>query len=967
MIKPCVVTFAGEENKIVIENTPAAATIVFPLDGADWLLAIDPDNEGRDKEWYRGPVAGAKATKVPWVIQDAFPDYHGVAWYWREFEAPDHPGRALVRFQAADYLAEVWLNGVRLGAHEGAEEPFVVDATDAIRPGNGNTLAVRVLSPTYEPIDGISLREVARGRRDYPHPVDNAYAAGGLVDTVELLIAPEVRIHDLHVVTDWKTGQITVTAIVRNCRDAETSVRLEVSAAPATGSATVALAGEEYRVAPGDSSLITLLQIEHFRLWQLNDPFLYRVTARVRAAGSPSADERTARCGYRDFRYENGYFRFNGRRIRLHGTLYIIMHYPVTQIVPHDEDLLRRDVLHMKAAGFNCVRITCGAAFPRQLDLFDEIGILVCEEHFGARELNESPHMEERWDRSIAGVVLRDRNHPSVVMWSLLNEVKDGRLFRHAADALKLVRSLDESRMVLLGSGRWDGDTRIGSLSNPGSRVWESDLADLHHYPAFPHTSDTVKEMRSTFVGKTQIDAASNTSPFLLSEYGVCGAQDYARFLRNFEQIGEEQAPDARLFRELLDRFMEDWEKWRLFECWARPEDYFRESQMNQAGLALDDYNAWAANPALVGSFTSTQINDAWFHGCGLTNYFREIKPGMVDAFTDMAAGVRWCLFAEPVNVYRGATVRLEAVLVNLDVIKPGAYPVRIQVVGPKMLRLLDKTISMEVPATDGGAEVPFARLALSDEVVADGPPGKYRFLTTFQKGAAARGGDIEFFVGDETRMPPMPDGVALWGHDAGLAEWLATRGVRMHEPLDAGRQSGKVILISGDPPAGGQELSRLFEHIAEGSTAILLTPETLAEGDSADGRRPLRLPSAFADAQPSLGLAQSWYFRADHWAKEHPIFEGLPCGGIMDYRFYRDILGNQVFMDFRSPVEAVSGALQTSGGNDEYRSDLAMAIYDHGAGRIVLNSLRIRENLGKVPAAEHLLRNLLRYARDPR
>ena len=78
-----------------------------------------------------------RPTKVPWVIQDIFPDYHGVAWYWREFDAPANPhrgGRYLMRFEAVDYLAEVWVNGQRVGSHEGGDTPFELDVTDALRP-----------------------------------------------------------------------------------------------------------------------------------------------------------------------------------------------------------------------------------------------------------------------------------------------------------------------------------------------------------------------------------------------------------------------------------------------------------------------------------------------------------------------------------------------------------------------------------------------------------------------------------------------------------------------------------------------------------------------------------------------------------------------------------------------------------------------------------------------------------------
>ncbi len=71
------------------------------LDGDGWRIATDPKNEGREAKWFAMPREDAKPTKVPWIIQDAFPGYHGVAWYWREFAAPAGPhagGRYLLRF-----------------------------------------------------------------------------------------------------------------------------------------------------------------------------------------------------------------------------------------------------------------------------------------------------------------------------------------------------------------------------------------------------------------------------------------------------------------------------------------------------------------------------------------------------------------------------------------------------------------------------------------------------------------------------------------------------------------------------------------------------------------------------------------------------------------------------------------------------------------------------------------------------
>ena len=180
---------------------------------------MDPTNVGRQEAWFNAPRPEAKATRVPWIIQDVFPDYHGVAWYWRELVVPLNPhqdGRYILRFAAVDYLAEVYVNGTLIGRHEGAEDPFELDATDAIRPGASKLLAVRVLNPTHEPIEGIALADTPRSCRTYPIVPGAIYNVGGIVDSVELLVAPAVRVENLHVKPDWKTGQLHLEATLRN-------------------------------------------------------------------------------------------------------------------------------------------------------------------------------------------------------------------------------------------------------------------------------------------------------------------------------------------------------------------------------------------------------------------------------------------------------------------------------------------------------------------------------------------------------------------------------------------------------------------------------------------------------------------------------------------------------------------------------------------------------------------------------
>src|SRR5689334_10443801 len=112
----------------------ADAGVVQRLDGDGWLLATDARNAGIVQRWFESPPAtGAVRVRVPSVIQEGFPGYHGVAWYWRDVPAlPKPPAgqRLILRFRQVDYLAEVWLNGRRVGSHEGGEGEFEFDVSD---------------------------------------------------------------------------------------------------------------------------------------------------------------------------------------------------------------------------------------------------------------------------------------------------------------------------------------------------------------------------------------------------------------------------------------------------------------------------------------------------------------------------------------------------------------------------------------------------------------------------------------------------------------------------------------------------------------------------------------------------------------------------------------------------------------------------------------------------------------------
>src|SRR5664279_2254300 len=109
--------FLAANASVHAENTTPA----IPLDGGDWKLAPDPKNVGVAEKWWKEPCPDAKNAHVPCLIQDIFPGYSGVAWYWRDVVIPVNPneaGRYLLRFREVDYVADIWVNGTHLGTHE---------------------------------------------------------------------------------------------------------------------------------------------------------------------------------------------------------------------------------------------------------------------------------------------------------------------------------------------------------------------------------------------------------------------------------------------------------------------------------------------------------------------------------------------------------------------------------------------------------------------------------------------------------------------------------------------------------------------------------------------------------------------------------------------------------------------------------------------------------------------------------
>ncbi len=952
-----------------------AKTLLVPLDSG-WSISTDPKNVGRTQEWFRAPHPEAKATRVPSIIQETYPGYHGVVWYWLDFETKQNPcpgGRYLIRFNAVDYLAHVWLNGIYLGTHEGGETPFTLDATKAVRPNEHNTLSLRVLNPDNDPIDGILLAETPHRNKVVKFSNGNTYDYGGIIEPVELLLAPAVRITDLYLRPDWKTGRVHIRTSLQNSLSSPSKVHLEFSINQAGVYQPFLIDAVESKISAGQTTIDHEVTIENHRLWDVNDPCLYTLNVRTQTAEVVGTDEASARFGFRDFRVVDGYFRLNGRRVLVRST-HTGNLVPVGQVIPPPgyPDLLRRDLVYAKASGFNTVRFISGVAHPYQLDLCDELGLMVYEETLASWLLKDSPQMKTRFESSIREMILRDRNHPSLVMWGVLNETGDGPVFREGVSALQTVRSVDETRLVLFSSGRFEGHLEVGSVSNPGGTQWEAvwgkeapgakheamgdfqsppGSGDFHLYPKVPQSPEVNQMMRTLGEGG---------KPVFLSEYGIGSMMDVLHEARMYEQAGIRSDDEGFvLLQSMARRFSADWSRFGMDVVYPNPETMLRLSQEAMARHRLLGFNLIRSNPKICG-FNLTGMLDHAMTGEGLWRYWRDWKPGAFDAVQDGWAPVRWCLFVEPAHTYVGRPVSLEAVLANEDAVRPGEYPVQFRVWGPDGAAWTRDT-QISVPEEKAGEDGPLALPVLKEQVILKATAGTYKLVPFIPNGIAPPETSWEFYLSDPASLPHVGRTIATWHLPASVESWLTSKGVTV-TPLKSTHLEERSVILVGDvsnnpPPAS--DWRELATRMATGSTVVFLSPKAFAQGPQSTAWLPLA-------NKGHLYEFHDWLYHKECVAKRHPVFEGLQGEGILDFYYYGPMIPTYLFDGQDAPSEVVAAAFaagySTAGG---YASGILLGSYKFGTGQFLLNSFPILDHVDKHPVADRLLLNLIRYASE--
>ncbi len=417
-----------------------------------------------DSQWRELNLPHDWAVELPFAHKDVplKPDEHGmvwdgaanhgykpigrdypetsVGWYRKRFtlDAADAGKRISLEFDGVFQAAVVMVNGYIVREHKGGYTPFSLNISDFLNTdGKPNLIAVRV--------------DASLGEGWF-------YEGAGIYRHVWLVKAAPVHIPQYGVCVRAKIdGAVEITTTVNNGSDHERTVQL-TSLCASDGGDIGGVGTVTLKLPAWATTQVTqTLAVKSPRLWSLEDPYLYKVVSRISEDGH-AQDAMETRFGFRDIRFDpdQGFF-LNGKPVKIKGTCNHQDHAGVGAAVP--DAIWDYRLQCLKGMGCNAIRTSHNPPAPELLDACDRLGMLVIDE---TRMMTSS---DQGLD-DLATMIRRDRNHPSVILWSIGNEEPQQGTARGATIARtmkRLVNELDPTRGITaaMDGGYGDGITEV--------------------------------------------------------------------------------------------------------------------------------------------------------------------------------------------------------------------------------------------------------------------------------------------------------------------------------------------------------------------------------------------------------------------------------------------------------------------------------------------------------------------------
>jgi len=733
------------------------------LDGT-WDFQIDPTGTLSPSDfdaWRTIQVPG------PWQAQ--FDDLRlvaGAGWYRRCIEIPlDWDNRSIfLQIDAADYYTEAWINGQRVGQHEGGYLPFELDVTAAIRIGAENEILIRVIDPALQNGDAFPefpAAEIPCGKQSWYGPI------GGIWQSMRLEARSPHSISRIQVTPQGLSGHVAAC--------------IQINAQPQDGWLHVEYITPQGTLVSLKERAITSLDspvefdVEEPIWWELDHPALYTLLVTL-GTGSTVLDCQEVRFGIRTFEARDGKLWLNGRVFYLRGAL-DQDYYPDGIYTPPSIDFLREQVRLAKKMGLNCLRCHIKVPDPRYLQAADEEGILIWAEVPSWKEL--TVNAARRVKETFFGMVQRDWNHPSIVIWTLVNEDWGPGLTRLLAARQWLAETADWARQV--------DPTRLIVDNSPCFPNFHlnTDIEDFHYYAAMPEDTERWRDFIHHFASRAQFTFSLNDftkrswdEPLIVSEFGNWGLPNLEKLRQSYHQqdpwwfqTGEEWYPPIVTPNGAEDRFMAAGLE-KVFGNWSNLAEAAQWAQYRALKYEIETMRA---EPTLAG-YVITEWSDLHWENNGLVDMARNPRV-FADMMPHFNADTVIVLLWKVVDYWSGEEVQFDLRIAHHGAEIYQNAILRWTLTGYPIQGCSDPLTLRPGEVVSAGG-VSFAAPSVSEPVSAS----VLCVLTTADGHEITRNTQMIMLFPADYQHAPIP--YRVWSDDGIMNEWLAAQGYE----LDAGR-----------------------------------------------------------------------------------------------------------------------------------------------------------------------------------
>ncbi|MDG1830856.1 MAG: glycoside hydrolase family 2 TIM barrel-domain containing protein [Flavobacteriaceae bacterium] len=952
----------------------------------EWEIIYDQNNDGRNIKLHT--IEGFKKSQsekinVPSGWEEYKKDYEGVAYYKKTFKISSDlkKNTIFLNFDAVNYLSEVYLNDNALGYHEGGFSPFKFNIEHILNYDSTNTLILRVVGPITiqeKVIDGMGQMETPQWRGSY---------TGGIWQNVYLESTGKIIIEDLFIKPDIYKKQSEIDFKIVNKYTQEKNTILINKIFNNKG---VEINKQETKILlqPGINKISQIIRLNEISLWSPNNPSLYKIKSYIKIKDK-TEDIVFENFGFREFTVKDDRFYLNDKPIYLKAAFFEGL-YPIKLAHPDSKEMVIKEIMMAKKAGFNMIRPWRKPPPPMWLKIADSLGVLTV----GSMAIEcmdmpiETPYLPRRVENEITESILRDRNHVSIVQWELFNEIRRPVLANMLKPMALKARKLDPTRMILDESGGWaEGANLFLPYNNTPIK-----FNDIHNYPGpninkdifdgFLTIGNTKEENKQKkLFAKTPGRNVLPNLPSYVSEIGYGSLPNLEENELRFREKGNPITYPYLYHINYNKEIKKALKETGLNKIFNKTEDFYKLQQKVHGIANKRMIEAIRSNPNVIGYCVHALTAGDWVIGAGLLDLWRNPKGDAYYKTKEANQENLLVIRTNKRNYYKNEKIDLEFIGIN----ERQNINVNVNIIIKKGNKIIYRK-SNKTPLKLKNGVSNLYDFSIEDQYKS----GEYIIYGQIRdiNNNFIASSERKFNVFDQLKSNSKLE-LAIINNNPKIINYLNENNIRYQKfnrdtqiniPVlifdnkisEVSSNDGNIVSVNSKTDTNFHEtIEAVNEFVYSGGSAIFLnTPARMIKrsGENltfqVEGRKLLPM-------DPIKNMSKGLWDGILHINKKHPIFKGLPVNIPLTDLYenvgptvsFRGLKGNNIVQTIafdRIPNGNIMKRNYIGSGDVWIGSDLS--IIKHNQGKMLLSTLKVFENLGKDPVADKILFNMISY-----